>query len=299
MAWFLPSLSALRTFEAAARHLSFTSAASELHITQSAVSRQIRGLEEVLQLKLFERTPKQLVITEAGRIYLQEIRAALERIQAATLSMRADRGRGGTLVIATLPAFGMKWLIPRLNSFVTENPDILINLVTKNGPFDLEAERVDAAIHFGHNDWPGAAADHLVGEEVVPVCSPSYAEKNPPPKSPSDLGQHTLLQHGRRPNTWRLWFEAAGANVANHWSGPSFEHFYMVLQAAVAGLGVALLPRLLVADEIASGRLITVLDRPYRTDDAYYIVYPEAKRDEPKLGRFRTWLHSMTNETIA
>jgi LysR family glycine cleavage system transcriptional activator len=290
MAWFLPSLSALRTFEAAARHLSFTRAAAELNITQSAVSRQIRGLEDYLRLKLFERTPQQLILTPVGRAYLEEIRAALDRIQAATLTMLSDQGRGGMLVVATLPAFAMKWLIPRLNLFYTERPDIGINLVTRNAPFDFDNEGIDAAIHYGNKDWTGVAAQRLIGDEMVAVCSPGYLATHPPLNALADLENHVLLQNGRRPRTWQAWLEAVGAPAINHWAGPRFEHFYMMLQAALAGLGIALMPKVLVADDLASERLVLAFDLPYRTEEAYYVVHSEGKGDDPRVKSFREWL---------
>jgi LysR family glycine cleavage system transcriptional activator len=290
MVWQLPSLSALRTFEAAARHLSFTKAAVELNLTQSAVSRQIRLMEEYLGVLLFQRVKQRIVLTDAGRSYVNDIRAALEQMQAATVNLLAHQGKGGMLNLATPPAFGTKWLIPRLYRFSDAHPEILINLSTRAKPFDFATEAIDAAIHYGSNDWPGVLSDPLVGHEMVVVCSPAYLDSHATLKGPDDLSTHTLLQQTVRPNLWREWMEAKGSDVAHAWSGPRFEHFYMIMQAAVGSLGVALLPRLLVNDDLQAGRLVIPFDSSYASRDAYCLVYPAAKRNDPKLELLRRWL---------
>lgn len=289
MGWQLPSLAALRTFEAAARHLSFTKAAAELNLTQSAVSRHIRGMEEYLGVLLFERIKQRLVLTEAGRSYVEEIRSSLARMQDATINLVAHRGKGGILTVATPPAFCVKWLIPRLNDFRKAHPDILINLLTRAKPFNFEIEKVDAAIHYGSDDWPGVSSDPLIGEEIVVVCSPAYLAKHSI-VSPQDLNGHTLLQSTRRPDTWREWLEAKSADNVNAYAGLRFDAFYLIIQAAIAGLGVALLPRLLIADELENGLLAIALDEPFKSRNAYCLVYPEAKRADPRLQAFRQWL---------
>jgi LysR family glycine cleavage system transcriptional activator len=290
MGWQLPSLAALRTFEAAARHLSFTKAAAELNLTQSAVSRHIRGMEEYLGVLLFERVRQRLVLTDAGCTYARDIRVALEQMQSATVNLVAHQGKGGILRLATPPAFCMKWLIPRLDRFSHSHPSILVDLVTRSTPFNFDLESLDAAIHYGNNDWPGVLFDRLAGEEMVPVCSPSYLEKQPPLNQANDLQHHILLQPTRRPNTWRDWLEANNVHGMNAWAGLRFEHFYMIIQAAIAGLGVALLPRLLVSDDLVSGRLIIPFDGSFISRDAYCLVYPAAKRNDHKIELFRQWL---------
>lgn len=290
MHWHLPSLAALRIFEAAARHLSFTKAAAELHLTQSAVSRQIKLTEEYLGVALFLREKQRLSLTEAGRQYAQDIRSALELMQAATMSLLARQTQGGVLNVATPSAFGVKWLIPRLPAFNARHPDILLNLVTRNKPFDLELEQQDVAIHYGNNDWPNVVSDPLVGEILVPVCSPDYLRRHGPIAAPAGLREKMLMQHTRRPNNWQEWFDAHQVADANAWAGPRFEHLYLILQAAVAGLGVALIPELLVEDDLREGRLLALFDDRFVSRDSYCLVYPEAKRDDPKVARFRNWL---------
>lgn len=290
MAWQLPSLAALRTFEAAARHLSFTKAAGELNLTQSAVSRQIRLMEEYLGVLLFQRVKQGLVLTEAGQVYVDAIRAALEQLQAATVNLLANQGMGGILHIATPPAFGTKWLIPRLHRFSDAHPEILLNLSTRARPFDLDTEHVDVAIHYGAQDWPGVLTDSLIGHDMVVVCSPAYLEKHPPLRAPADLALHTLLQQTIRPNLWREWMETNGGDLACAWKGPRFELFYMIMQAAIGNLGLALLPRLLVNEDVIAGRLVIPLTAPYRSRDAYCVVYRAAKRGDRKIQLFRRWL---------
>lgn len=291
MSWQLPSLASLRTLEAAARHLSFTRAATELNLTPSAVSRQIRHMEDYLGVPLFQRVQKRLVLTEAGRQYVRDIRAGMELMQSATVNLLANQGKGGMLNLATPPAFGVKWLIPRLDGFAEKHPDILVNLSTRAKPFDFEQERIDAAIHYGSNDWPGAVTERLLGEELITACSPDYLARWPAGKARlADLPRHVLLQQTSRHNNWQEWLGQNGAGHVNPWAGPRFEHVYMVMQAAVAGLGIALLPRLLVLDEVASGRLVIPFPATLVTQDAYCLVYPAAKKSDPKLSVFRQWL---------
>ncbi|PLZ02663.1 LysR family transcriptional regulator [Burkholderia sp. WAC0059] len=290
MSWQLPSLSALRVFEAATRHLSFTRAATELNLTQSAVSRQIRQMENYLGVLLFQRVNKTLILTEAGRSYVADIRACLDQMSAATVNLLANKGRGGLLNLASPPAFCSKWLIPRLDRFSSQHPGIMLNISTRAKPFDFNAERFDMAIHYGRNDWPDVIADRLLGEELVVVCSREYAKKNPPLTVGPDLQHHVLLQQTTRYNRWSDWLRFHGVPGVNAWAGPRFEHVYMVMQAAVAGLGLALLPRVLVVDEVALGRLVNPFGDTFVVEDAYFLVYPAAKKSDPKLEIFREWV---------
>lgn len=290
MHWHLPSLSALRTFEAAERHMSFTKAAVELNLTQSAVSRQVRLMEDYLGVELFRRINQRLSVTEAGRTYAEDVRRSLHSLQEATLKLLSYQEQGGILHVATPSAFGVKWLIPRLHTFYSEHPDILLDVLTRSKPFDLESEQLDVAIHYGSNDWPNVVADPLVGRVLVPVCSPAYLKTIGPVKSPKDLEKAALLQHTRRPNRWQEWFEAHGANSATAWTGARFEHFYLITQAAMAGLGIGLLPRMFVEEEAKSGRLVMLFDDAFESNDAYHLVYPEHKRNDPKVDKFRKWI---------
>ena len=290
MSWRIPSLSALRTLEAAARHLSFTKAAVELHLTQSAVSRQVRDLEAELGVTFFERVRQRLVLTEVGRAYVAEVVGSLERLQSATLELLAHRGQGGVLRLATQPAIGMKWLIPRLGRFTTKHPEILLHLATRSRtPFDFGAEPLDAAIHYGQADWPGVVMDRLGDGLEIVVCSPATLRAMKRLKEPADLAGAVLLQHAKRPEAWRRWLAAAGAPGVDATQGPRYEHYYMIGQAALAGSGMALLPRLLVQDDLAAGRLVQPFRVRYLADDAYYLVYPEARRFDARVALFRDW----------
>jgi LysR family glycine cleavage system transcriptional activator len=285
----VPSLAALAAFEAAARHLSFTRAAEELALTQGAVSRQVAQLEEQLGVALFARARQRVALTPAGASYAAEIREALSRIAAATVSTMAFRGAGGVLNLAILPTFGTRWLIPRLPRFTERNPSITINFATRIEPFDFAREGHDAAIHFGDAIWPGAVLHRLMGEEIVPVASPALAARAGL-REPSDLLALPLLQQSTRPRAWAGWLAAQGINPALARMGPRFEQFAMVAQAAVAGLGLAIVPRFLVADELRAGSLLIPFDRPVSEGQAYYLVYPEAKADLPAVAAFRDWL---------
>lgn len=283
----MPSMTGLRVFESAARHLSFSRAADELSLTQSAVSRQMRTLESLLRLKLFHRVRQRLVLTPAGAAYAPEVRAVLSRIEAATLELLSHQGHGGVLNLAILPTFGTRWLIPRMGSFARAHPHVTVNFSTRSTAFDFAADHLDAAIHFGDpGNWPGVVAHRLMGEEVVPICAPSLKKL----RSLKDLAGQTLLQHATRPHAWQEWLIAAGARDVNPLKGPRFEHFQMVIQAAVAGLGVAIMPRFLIEEELASGELVIPFDHPVRSTQAYYFVYPEEKQALPALRAFRDWL---------
>lgn len=292
----LPSLSALQCFEASAQHLSFTRAAKELHITQSAVSRQIRALEDQLGIQLFERKSQGLRLSTDGASYLPAIRAALDRMEAATLQLLANQGTVGVLNIAVLPTLGTRWLIPRLPSFRAKAPDITVNILTKLSVFDLDAENIDVAISYGEDPWPNAVMYPLMGEVIAPVCSPELLKSASPLKSPTDLRSQTLLQLATRPGAWKAWFDGIGLTGASTFRGPTFEHFSMVVQAAIAGLGVAVVPLFLVADELAGGKLVMPFDRPVRSPHRYYMVCPEGRQDAYRIKQFRSWLAAQAEQ---
>ncbi|QRG09135.1 transcriptional regulator GcvA [Xanthobacter dioxanivorans] len=289
MSWHLPSIAALRTFEAAARHLSFTRAAEEMHLTQSAVSRQIRTLEDFLGVPLFRRIQQRLVLTPAGSAYLADIRQPLEGLQAATLKMLTEQA-GGVLNVATLAAFGTKWLIPRLGRFHKLHPNVLLNLVTRSGEADLYNDQFDLGVYYGDGNWKGIKSLRISKEDLVLVAAPGYRPKGRKLTSPSDVASGILLQQSKRPNIWRDWFEQAGISNANPWAGPRFEHFYMVIQAVIAGLGSALLPEILIEDELKSGRLIMPFSTRIETHEAYYLVFPDRGIGRDSADLFKGWI---------
>jgi LysR family glycine cleavage system transcriptional activator len=287
----LPSLAALDAFEAAARHLSFTRAAHELHVTQGAVSRQVQALEEFLGVPLFQRIKKRVSLTSAGTTYLAKVRSGLDRLEAATLELRAFRGVAhGVLNLAILPTFGTKWLIPRLSGFMAAHPEVLVSLSTRLEAFAFDEEDQDAAIHYGAADWPGTVMDRLMDEVVVVVASPALLARTPV-GNPQDLADHVLLQLTGRPDGWREWLDGMGISGIDGRHGPRFEHHAMVIQAAMAGLGLAVLPRFLVEDELRTGHLVLPFPGPgVKSRKAYWLVCPEPKHDLPALVAFRTWL---------
>jgi len=283
----VPSTHVLRAFEAAARHQSFTVAAEELSLTQSAISRLIRALEESLGAELFVRERQTVRLTMAAEAYAQEIRCALQRISRATLGIRANPGGGG-LNIAILPMFGMRWLAPRLPRFLTANPDVMVNLTTRLSPFDFQVDTVDAAIHFGAAQWPGAGLDLLMGETVVPACSPALL-KQIQVRKPGDLRQLPLLHLVSRPDAWERWFQAMQV-PSGEMHGMLVDQFAVAEQAALAGLGVGLFPRFLIESDLASGHLVVPIDKPLENAERYYLAWPLEHEGYPPLEAFRAWI---------
>lgn len=286
---FLPPLSALTAFEAAARHESFTAAARELNISQAAVSRRIQLLEEILGQTLFERIRQRVVLSPAGAAYARELQDALGRIGTATVNTMAARGGQATLNIATLPTFGTRWLIPRLPDFAAKHPQITVNLPTRIEGFDFTAEPLDAAISFGDPVWPGAIVDRLIEEELVPVASRKLLGKHRIRK-PEDLFRIPLLQQSTRLSAWPDWFAALNIACPPVPLGPRYGQFAMVVQAAVIGMGAAIVPRFLIEHELRNGDLVVPFPQSIGSRQAYCLFYPEAKRNDPALRAFRDWL---------
>ncbi len=283
----LPSTSMLAAFDAASRAGSFTVAACELNLTQGAISKQIHALEQQLGVVLFERLHQTIALTETGKSYAKEIQSALDIIRSA--SLRAMTGpRGGILNLAVLPTFGTRWLMPRLPSFLNENPTITLNFATKLSRFDFRQEDLHAAIHYGAPDWPNTDSTYLMGEEVVPVCSPQFRKDNPL-KNAHDLSATPLLHISSRPHAWSDWFKAQGLSTQGS-EGMYFEQFLTAAQAAVAGLGTVLLPKFLVQSELDRGELVLVFEQPLKSDYGYYLITPQEKSAYKPVVAFREWL---------
>ncbi len=284
---FLPPTAELCAFEAAARRLSFTAAAEELNLTQSAVSRQIRSLELLLGSDLFVRERQTVRLTAAGEAFAHEVRGALQRIATATLGFRANP-LGGTVNLAVLPTLGARWLTPRLPAFIAAHPDITVNLITRFESFDFQVGSLDAAIHFGADHWPGARLDFLMEETVVPVCSPRLKAEHGLAAA-EDLATAPLLHLVSRPDAWERWFDAMGVPVAEV-HGMLVDQIVFAAQAAIAGMGVAVLPKFLIEDELQRGDLVLAVDRPLRSQGSYYLAWPPGKQDFAPLQAFRRWL---------
>ncbi|RMF08288.1 MAG: LysR family transcriptional regulator [Alphaproteobacteria bacterium] len=284
---FLPSISLLSAFEAAARTENFTAAAEELSLTQGAVSRQIQALEEQLGIALFRREKKRVHLTAAGHAYAREIREALKLIARASLSVQANP-EGGTLNLAILPTFGTRWLAPRLNAFLAGHPGVTVNLSTRILPFDLEAEHFDAAIQYGPGTVAGTEHIKLLEEALIPVSAPGLKDQLDV-RTPADVARAPLLHIETRPKAWQQWLEAQGVS-ATATGGLLFDQFATIAQAAIHGVGFALLPRFLIEQELSEGRLVVAFDRPLYGIGGYYLTWPKAKGDYPPLARFRDWI---------
>jgi DNA-binding transcriptional LysR family regulator len=291
----IPSIEALIAFECAARHQSFTRSADELSLTQSAVSRQVASLEEYLGVPLFNRVRKRLSLTDVGTTYARQVRQHLEHIERDTLAAIAHRGAGGILELAVIPTFATRWLIPRLAGFYERHSNITLNLTTRAEPFMFNDTVFDAAIHFGTPTWPGAIAHHLFGEEMMAVCSPKLLHGRRTLR-PDEIARLTLLHQSARPEAWRHWFLQTGMHDVPCMKGQRYELFSMLVEAARAGLGVALVPRFFVLNELANGELVIPSDVSLRNEKGYYLVYPENKQGALLLEVFRDWLLRMAQD---
>ncbi|MES0883402.1 transcriptional regulator GcvA [Roseibium sp. SCP14] len=286
---FVPPADTLIAFECAARHLSFTRAAEELHLTQGAVSKQVRQLEDRLGVELFRRVRQRIVLTDAGRLYLHDIRGALEQMTAATRQVMSYAGSADVLNLAVLPTFGTRWLAPRLAEFVKRYPDAGLNLSVRLQPFDFDEEPFDGAIHHGDPVWAGAIAERLFDEEVIPVASRAFRDRHQI-RTPADLARVPRLQLATRPLAWRQWFDRAGVETDAAFQGARFEQFVMISEAAIHHAGAALIPRFFVEAELASGRLVRLFELSPDQQTAYYFVYPEGRTMRPVVAAFRQWL---------
>ncbi len=282
----LPSIAALRAFEATARLGSATQAAAELAQTQSAVSRQLKTLEDQLGVALMARQGRGLVLTPAGARYVSEVRAVLQRLAQASVAARMLEA-GGALNLAILPAFGMHWLAPRLSDFARRHPEVTVNLSTRLAPFDFRTSRFDAAIHFGREDWPGVQYLPLLPETVVAVCAPSLVAA--PLATAAEILRHDLLHLDTRPRGWARWLQALG-HEASPPPGMVFDQFATMAQAAVHGSGIALLPTFVAEPYLASGQLVLASDHTTESIGSYFLVWPLAREAPPALLAFRDWL---------
>ncbi|HWE75197.1 MAG TPA: LysR substrate-binding domain-containing protein [Stellaceae bacterium] len=286
----VPPLPALVAFEAASRHLSFTRASEELSLTQSAISRQITLLEELLGVPLFERVRQRVTLTPAGRFYAEQVRDVLARLTMATEETVAFRGQGGTLRLRVPPTFGTRWLIPRMGRFFERYPEVTVSFTTRlPGVIDFRREGVDAAIHVGEEEWPGVVFHRLTSGELVAVAAPALV-KSLMLRAPEDLRHATLLIHRSRPESWSKWFEAHGLGAVGARPTLAFEQFTMVFQAAIAGLGVAVAPSFLVQPELASGELVALFEPIIEKDQGDFFAYPVEKKDFAPVAAFRDWI---------
>jgi len=288
MARKLPPLNALRAFEAAARQLSFTRAAEELHVTQAAISHQVKALEERLGVDLFVRAGRTLALTEAGERYLPTVRDAFDAIAAATARLYDD-DHGGRLTVSTIHSFATAWLFRRLPAFRARHPEIDLLLDSEDRLVDFARDAVDLAIRYGGGGWPGLREEKLLEEEIFPVCSPALLDGDRPLNDPADLAHHTLIYDDMKVN-WPAWLAAAGVPGLEPAAEIGYTDSHMILAAALAGQGVALARSILVGDELRAGRLVRPFAIGLSARFAYYVVAPAATWDRPKIKLFRAWL---------
>ncbi|EIK97619.1 LysR family transcriptional regulator [Pseudomonas sp. M47T1] len=284
----IPSTTALICFEAAARHESFTKAAQELSLTQGAVCRQIGGLEEFLNVELFQRSRRGVKLTEAGLSYSRRVAAQLDAVERDTLSVMGQQG-ANVIELAVVPTFGTQWLLPRLKAFQQQHPEVTVNLTNRTRPFLFADTAFDAAIYFGDADWSGTQSHRLMGENPVPVCSPALLHQYSQLDA-ATIANLPLLQQTTRPYAWRQWFNSLGMNVSRDMTGPRYELFSMLSQAAMHEMGIALIPPFLIQRELEEGRLVIANAHAMASAKAYYLMIPERKVESASLKAFRDWL---------
>lgn len=289
----IPSLQALACFDAAARHESYTRAAQELALTQGAVSRQIGALEAFLGLALFRRTRHGVALTPEGADYARQIAPRLQALERDTLDAMSRQGAAGSISLAAVPTFATRWLMPRLPALASEHPELVVHIETRTRPFLFADTGFDAALYSGTTEqvanWAGTQATLLIEEEVVPVCAPALLGTRKR-LQPQELAALPLLQQSTRPEAWRQWFEAMGVDAPAALSGPRYELYSMTAAAAAQGLGLALVPRLLIEAELVRGELLVACPRPHKSGRCYWLVQPERGAVRPALAAFTAWL---------
>jgi LysR family glycine cleavage system transcriptional activator len=290
MSDYLPSLSALRAFEAAARHLSMTLAARELNVTPGAVSLQIRDLEAALGVQLFDRKPRALALTVEGADYFTTLRAAFRLVREATAAITA-RARGAILNVTCTAGFATYWLVPRLGRFETLHPEIDVRISASHRVLDFQRDGIDLAIRHGLGGYEGLVSERLVDDELVPVCIPKLAGELGDHPAPAALAPFTLIHDVYR-HDWQLWLEAAGAAGVDAARGPIFMHGNGAYEAMKAGLGFALMRRSFVDTELKEGAVIAPFPIGVASRLAFHLVYPGAALERPAAAAFRRWLLS-------
>ena len=292
----LPPLNALRAFEAAARHMSFSKAAEELNVTPAAISQQIRTLEDIAGVKLFRRLTRALLLSDAGQVALPSVTEGLDQLAEGYRAMRRQE-ETGVLTVSVAPSLGAKWLVPRLEGFREKYPEFDIRIDATDRVIDFQRGDVDLALRYGSGTYEGLTVHCLMSELAAPVCSPALLEGKHPLREPADLRRHRLLhsqwrlQHAFAPN-WRMWLRATGLTDIDPESGPRFSEDNLVVQAAIAGQGVALVGHAVAAADLRAGLLV----HPFGTatgensDYCYYVVYPEGGAARPKVRAFTDWV---------
>ncbi|MDX8392109.1 MAG: transcriptional regulator GcvA [Mariprofundaceae bacterium] len=292
----LPSLNALRAFAVAGSHLNLRSAADELFVTASALSHQIRHLEEQLGVKLFVRQRRGLSLTRTGKILHPQIAAAFTQLGEAMNSIRPSE-HPGAITVSMLSTFAMRWFIPRLYRFQQQHPDIEVRISTGIELVDFEREDIDCAIRSGLGKWPTTETIRLLDEQFTPVCSPTLPTTEMPLNRPSDLAGHTLLHSKLRPHDWQTWLKAEALAELTPDKQQEFETRNFAIAAAIRGLGVAIIDPLLVQEELKDDRLIQPFAQTLPTRSAYYLVWSAKRKESREMAAFRVWLVEETTES--
>lgn len=307
----VPPLNSLSAFEAVARHMSFTRAAEELNVTQGAVSRQVRNLEEHLGVQLFERGPHGLELTKYGRQYIRPLSEAFQTIAIATSKITTE-AIDNCLTVNMFPTLAMKWFVPRVQAFSAEHPKIELRLVTSMAPIDPSRDDFDVAIRVGDlrrrrydgvhpridltmaRDFRGLKTKHLMPDVLTPVCSPKIMSGSRPVRSVEDLRRHTLIHVTSRATAWADWLRAVGGEGIDGSAGPCFGQFFLAIQAALEGRGLAIVPRILVEADLKAGTLVAPFTTSVPSAGAYYLLCRKPHWDVPKVRLFRTWIMAET-----
>jgi LysR family transcriptional regulator, glycine cleavage system transcriptional activator len=301
----LPPLSSLRAFEAAARHLSFRRAADELNVTPAAISHQVKALEEYLGVKLFRRLVRGLELTGTAQACMGKLRDGFDALATAVEMMRTH-DTGGTLDLGIAPSLAVKWLMPRIHSFVSTYPDIDVRIAASSGMIDgrrdpsghranIDSDEPHVEIRFGAGQYPGFRVDKLFSVSVMPMCSPRLLDSEHPLERPEHLRHHTLLHHdagyaGDGGSSWKQWLKAAGVEGVDVSRGPHFNHAVLALDAAIDGAGVVLSYPVLAAADLAAKKLVTPFPLSLPMEQAYHLVCAEVISDHPRVAAFRGWL---------
>ncbi|MBI1391590.1 MAG: transcriptional regulator GcvA [Alphaproteobacteria bacterium] len=298
----LPPLNALRAFEAAARHMSFTKASEELNVTPGAISQQIKGLEDFIGAKVFRRTRRALLLTDNGQAALPLLRDAFSKLEEASRVLSAP-GDAKRLNVSVAPSIAGKWLVPRLHSFQERHPEFEVWVSADMGLADFATDDVDLAIRYGPGGYEGLIADLLMAETIVPVCSPRLLDADPPLRTPADLVHFTLLHDGSPDKddsapTWPMWLKAAGVEHVDGARGPKFNQSSLVIEAAVAGRGIALAKSALALADLEAGRLVAPFDRTTPSHFAYFLVHPASKQRIKAVQAFKSWLKEEALATV-
>ncbi len=290
-----PSLKAVSTFEAAARHESFKGAADELSLTPSAISHQVRQLEQQLGVKLFHRLTGGLSITDAGAAYLKMLSPAFSEIDEATRQIM-QLEYSDQLTIRSAPSFAKKWLLDHLPGFLEQYPDIDVKIIATSEIFDFRKKSIDVAIYYSQSNWPEHVVQPLLSERVLPMCSPDFKQQTEALRTPEDLAKLHLIHTERNLVSWKMWLTERGVAVGEGLRGICLDPSELAIEAAVRGVGIVLESDLLAAQELADGSLVPALEDSESEIVSYYLAYPEDHRDIPKVAAFADWITGLCNK---